>query len=190
MNLFSASSASSAFERRVRVFVCSWSLLVLPLAAQTPTPAPDWPQFRGTARLSGVTSAAPPATLTLKWTYEAGESVESSAAIVDGVVYVGSTKGELLALDLETGKLRWKYATGANGFIGESSPAVANGAVFVGDLAGTVHAVSAADGKRLWTFTTDGEVKSSAIVVDDLVLIGSYDTYLYAIDRRTGKVRW
>ena len=133
--------------RVFRVFVC-WSLTaVCPLVAQTP--APGWPQFRGTARLSGVAAAAPAATLALKWTYDAGESVESSAAIVDGAVYVGSTKGELLALDLETGKLRWKYATGPNGSIGESSPAVANGAVFVGDLAGTVHAVSAVDGKRL-----------------------------------------
>src|SRR6185295_1476799 len=167
-----ASSASSAFERRGRVLVLAWLLLVAPLVAQTP--APGWPQFRGTARLSGVAAAAPPAALTLKWTYDAGESVESSSAIVDGAVYVGSTKGELLALDLETGKLRWKYATGANGLIGESSPAVADGTVFVGDLAGIVHAVSAADGKRLWTFTTDGEVKSSAAVVDDLVLIGSY----------------
>ncbi len=150
----------------------------------------DWPQFRGTPRLSGVATAAPPATLALKWTYDAGESVESSAAIADGAVYVGSTKGELLALDLETGKLRWKYATGANGFIGESSPAVHDGAVFVGDLAGTVHAVSTTDGKKLWTFTTDGEVKSSPAIVDDLVLIGSYDTHLYALERQTGKLRW
>src|SRR5258705_8028214 len=107
----------------LRVFVVSWSLLVFPLAAQTPPSAPGWPQFRGTARLSGATTAAPPATLALKWTYEAGESVESSAAIVDGAVYVGSTKGELLALGLETGKVPWKYPTGANGFIRDASAA-------------------------------------------------------------------
>jgi outer membrane protein assembly factor BamB len=155
-------------------------LVLTPLAAQAP--APGWTQFRGTPRLSGVATAAPPATLAVKWTYDAGESVESSAAIADGAVYVGSTKGELLALDLETGKLRWKYATGPNGFIGESSPAVHDGAVFVGDLAGTVHAVSTTDGKKLWTFATDGEVKASPAIVDDLVLIGSYDTHLYALD--------
>src|SRR5712691_2850544 len=78
----------------------SWLAFVVSLAAQTAAPAPQWPQFRGSARLSGVTTAAPPATLALKWTYDAGEAVESSAAIVDGAVYVGSAKGELLALDL------------------------------------------------------------------------------------------
>src|SRR3954467_8981455 len=104
--------------------------------------AGGWPQFRGDARLSGHASADLPATLALKWTYEAGETIESSAAIVDGVVYVGSTKGELTALDLATGKRRWTYSTGENGFIGESSAAVSDGVVFIGDLAGVVHAVS------------------------------------------------
>ena len=32
--------------------------------------------------------------------------------------------------------------------------------------------------------------KSSPVLVDDLVLIGSYDTHLYALERRTGKLRW
>src|SRR5439155_15947500 len=57
------------------------------LAAQTPA---NWPQFRGNARLTGVAPTAPPDTLKLKWTYEAGESIESSPAVADGTVYVGS----------------------------------------------------------------------------------------------------
>src|SRR5437867_1228998 len=127
-----------------RVFVSSWLCLTASLVAQTPSA--NWPQFRGNARLTGVAPAAPPDTLKLKWTFEAGESIESSAAIVDGAVYVGSSKGELLAIDLESGKLRWKYATGEAGFIGESSPAVNADTVFIGDLAGMFHAVGIRDG--------------------------------------------
>src|SRR5439155_7043673 len=163
-------------------------LCIVPAAAQTP--APGWPQFRGNSQLTGVMAAALPRALTLRWTYETGEPVGSSAAIVDGVVYVGSAKGELLAIDLETGKLRWKYATGQDGFIESSSPAVGRDAVFVGDLAGMLHAVNARDGSRLWTFKTESEVKSSPVVAGDLVLIGSYDMHLYALDSRTGKLRW
>ena len=44
-----------------------------------------------------------------------------------------------LALDLASGKLRWKYTTG--NLIGESSPAVGADAVYVGDLGGLLHAV-------------------------------------------------
>ena len=44
-----------------------------------------------------------------------------------------------------------------------------------------------ADGKRLWTFKTGSEIKSSPVVVNDVVLIGSYDGHLYALDARTGR---
>jgi len=152
----------------------------------------DWPQFRGNSTLSGVTTAALPATLKVLWTYDAGESIESSAAIVGGVVYVGAqTKddtGVLLALDLETGKEKWKYPTPRG--IQESSPAVANGVVYVGDLGGTFHAVDARTGKALWTYKTGTEIKSSPVVVEDKVLIGSYDEHLYCLNAKTGAVIW
>ena len=44
-----------------------------------------------------------PATLKLLWTYDAGDAIESSAAIADGVVYVGSQTGELHAVNLADG---------------------------------------------------------------------------------------
>src|SRR5204862_179014 len=103
-------------------------LLLLPLLLSA---ADDWPQFRANPQLTGVTSAAIPATLKLLWTYEAGESIESSAAISSGTVYVGVQPGELIAVDLQTGKLRWKYK--AQEGIAESSPAVHDGVVYIGD---------------------------------------------------------
>src|SRR3954470_16542066 len=130
----------------------SSAALVLTLAAFVfQSPAGNWPQFRGNARLTGV-AAELPATLSLKWTYEGGESFESSAAIVDGVVYIGAGNGDLLAIDLESGKLRWKYATG--NLLGESSPTVGGGLVYIGDLSGIVHAVNIKDGSKAWTFKT------------------------------------
>src|ERR1700693_6004825 len=106
---------------------------ILAAAAASAQQKDDWPQFRGNYQLTGISTSAVPKTLKLLWTYDAGEPVESSAAIADGVVYVGSGAGYLSAVDLATGKLRWKYKVPAEG-IGESSPAVANGTVYVGDL--------------------------------------------------------
>src|SRR5262245_26321498 len=62
------------------------------------TPADNWAQFRGNQRLTGVSEAKVPADLKLLWTVEAGDSIESSAAIVGGTVFVGSQKGELLSI--------------------------------------------------------------------------------------------
>jgi outer membrane protein assembly factor BamB len=147
----------------------------------------DWPQFRGEPRLRGVASRAP-ASLSVVWRHDAGEAIESSAAIAGGAVYVGVQGGALLALDLETGALRWSYETGSE--IGESSPCVASGLVYVGDLGGTVHAVNASDGKAAWTFKTRTEVKASPVVTAGKVLVGSYDQHLYALDARTGAKAW
>src|SRR4029453_10815596 len=124
----------------------------------------------------------------LKWTYEGGESFESSPAIADGVVYAGAGSGDLLAIDLATGKLRWKHPTGNP--IGESSPAVGGGLVYIGDLEGVFHAVRAADGSGAWTFKTGSEIKSSPVLTGDMVLIGSYDTHPYALDGNTRNSRW
>ncbi len=149
----------------------------------------DWPQFRGNNLLTGVSTSTVPKTLKLLWTYDAGEPVESSAAIADGVVYIGSGAGYLSAVDLATGKLRWKYKVSQDG-VGESSAAVRNGAVYIGDLAGVFHAVDARTGKALWTYKTGAEIKSSPVVVDDRVLIGSYDGTLYCLAVKNGAVLW
>jgi eukaryotic-like serine/threonine-protein kinase len=161
-----------------------------PRVASAQWAAPDaWPQFRGNQLLTGVSKSDVPKNIKLLWTYEAGEAIESSAAIADGTVYVGTQKGELLALDLGSGSLRWKYNAAKEG-IGESSPGVSNGIVYVGDLAGVLHAVSARDGHPLWTFKTGSEIKASPVIVGDRVLIGSYDQHLYCLGAARGELLW
>ena len=62
--------------------------------------ADEWPQFRGNPQLTGVAAGAVPDTLKLLWTYDAGDGIQSSAAIADGTVYVGVESADLLAIDL------------------------------------------------------------------------------------------
>src|SRR6266850_1561398 len=157
------------------------------IAAQE-TPADNWSQFRGNQRLTGVSQSEVPQTLKQLWTYEAGDSIESSAAIVGGTVFVGSQKGELAALNLDNGSVYWKYNTGSP--IGESSPAFSNGVVYIGDLGGWLHAVNASTGKKLWAFKAGNEIKSSPVVIGDRVLIGSYDQHLYCVSTRNGSLLW
>ncbi len=147
-----------------------------------------WPQFRGAPSLTGVAASPLPASLELKWAYDFGEAVESSAAIADGVVYAAAANGQAAALNLVDGSVVWKYTS--DDPFGESSPAVAGGTVFIGDLAGVVHAIDAATGETKWTYATESEIKASPVVVGDRVLIGSYDERLYALSARDGSVLW
>jgi outer membrane protein assembly factor BamB len=171
-------------------FLSSFAFHLSPsVATSLPQATTDhWPQFRGSYPLTGASASTLPTTLKLLWTYEAGDSIESSAAIAEGAVFVGSQSSDLIAVDLQTGKLRWKYHVKDG--IGESSPAAGNGAVYVGDLSGVFHAVNARDGKALWTFKTESEIKSSPVIVGDKVLIGSYDGNLYCLSARNGSVIW
>lgn len=166
-------------------------LASLSISTQSQT-ADSWPQFRGNHQLTGVAATTVPDNLKLLWTFEAGKSadasIESSAAIADGTVYVGCASGDLLAVDLWSGKLKWKYKT--KDMILESSPAVGGGMVFVGDQTGVFHAVNAATGRGVWSYPTGSEIKCSPVIVGDKVLIGSYDGYLYCFQMRDGKTVW
>jgi outer membrane protein assembly factor BamB len=157
-------------------------------AASAAAPADAWPQFRGTLGLSWRSASTVPDSLKVLWTWEAGEAIESSAAIANGTVFVGVASGELVALALDSGAVRWKYPVNLG--VGESSPAVAGGKVFVGDLEGVFHAVHVADGTRAWTFKTGSEIKSSPVVVGTRVLVGSYDGVLYGLNVADGSVAW
>ena len=45
-------------------------------------------------------------------------------------------------------------------------------------------------GQLLWDYKMGGEVSSSPSVVDGLVIFGSDDNHIYALDAGTGELRW
>jgi outer membrane protein assembly factor BamB len=116
--------------------------------------------------------------------------VESSAAVANGVVYVGSSDWmRLNAIDAATGQLRWYFRTKGDPWC---SPAVAEGVVYIGATGGYFYALDATAGRELWRVRTDkglktmdirfdGGVVSSPTVVDGMVYFGSMDGKLYAV---------
>ena len=173
----------------MRVLNLLWLLAVLP--QDDVAPKNEWSQFRGSATRTGRSTAEIPDELKLLWSFEAGFSIDSSAAIVNGIVYMTALPGLIAALDLEDGSVVWTRDFGEeDDLFGESSPTVFDGVVYVGDLLGVLHAFDAHDGTTLWTFATEAEIKSSPVVFDDLVLVSSYDEHLYALDRKTGELTW
>jgi len=147
-----------------------------------------WTMFRGSPSLTGISNTVLPEKLTLRWSYEAGDSIESSAAIVGGSVYFGSMDGALQAVSLSDGKLLWRYTT--EGPVQESSPCVGNGIVYVGDLFGILYAVDASTGKEKWKFKTEGEIKSSPNWYKNRIYFGSYDQGLYCLSAESGTLIW
>ena len=68
----------------------------------------------------------------------------------NGVVYVGSSNGDVYALNAGTGAKLWTYATGGSVI---SSPAVANGMVYVGSYGNNLYALDARTGSAFGPIT-------------------------------------
>jgi outer membrane protein assembly factor BamB len=129
-----------------------------------------------------------------KWCFEypAGVPwVESSAAVADGMVYVGSSDWfRVNAIGAATGELKWSFVTKGDPW---SSPAVSNGVVYIGATGGYLYALDGASGAELWKVKTDpalqtvdpvrfdGGVVSSPAVVDGVVYFGGLDGKFYAV---------
>jgi outer membrane protein assembly factor BamB len=176
-------------------------------------PAPNnAAMFRGNLSHTGVYTAAGVPKLTgVKWKFHTNGYVISSPAVANGVVYVGSTDGNLYALDLGTGTQKWKFKTDARV---TSSPAVAGGIVYFGSYDGKFYAVDTASGQLKWKFGTPGERRfaakhihgarpegetmpdpfdfylSSPMVSGGAVYFGSGDGNIYALDAASGKLNW
>ena len=168
--------------------------------------------FRGNLAHTGVYNAAGvPKFSQIKWKFHTDGQVISSPAVANGMVFVGSTDGNLYAVDLESGTQKWKLFTGVRV---TSSPAVENGVVYFGSYSGRFYAVDAASGKLKWKFQTEGEKRfegkhlhgsepaaetmpdpfdfylSSPALWSGAVYFGSGDGNVYALDAATGTLKW
>jgi outer membrane protein assembly factor BamB len=119
----------------------------------------------------------------------------SSPLVTADTVYIGSSDGNMYALDATKGTLRWKFQTGN---VLHISPALADGLLYFGSFDSYFYAVDAATGALRWKFKTGDDpqfhnqtgIESSPAVVDGLVYFGCRDSNIYALDAKTGAKKW
>ncbi len=111
----------------------------------------------------------------------------SSPTVSGGLVFVGGGDGQVYAVDLASGRLRWTHRTQHRV---RSSPAVALGRVFAGSFDGNVYCLDAATGAEVWKFATGDAVQSSPSVADGMVFFGSRSMAVYGFDAATGRLVW
>jgi outer membrane protein assembly factor BamB len=114
----------------------------------------------------------------------------SSAAIHNGIIFVGNLDYRIYALDAATGEMLWRYKTGAPV---TSSPTVANSTVYFGSNDGNVYAINIENPKQptvRWKVPTRDWVNSSVRLDEGTAFIGSNDRRLYALDAQSGGARW
>lgn len=147
----------------------------------------------------------------LKWKVELGEEIDTNPVVVGGVVYV-TTDNYVYALDMTTGKAKWKVD--APGLI-VSSPAVADDMIYIGSTSladldtriarVTAYALDTQTGGIKWQHELSNdrsEDSSNPVVASGLVYFGTgWSDYsccefrgngghITALDGKTGQLVW
>ena len=121
-----------------------------------------------------------------KWAYPSGRA-EPSAAIDDGVAYLGATNGNVYAMDLERRRPRWIYRGGSKV---TSSIAVVGKRLYFGDYAGRVICLDARNGRTIWVGSAGSRVYGTVAVAGGRVFAPSVFSGLSALSARTGRLLW
>ena len=111
--------------------------------------------------------------------------------VVGSLVYVGTSRNNLYALDTETGAVVWLHEGHDHGMI-MASPSVVEGVLYYAATNGHVYALNAQTGGLLW----DAEIveldgfRTSPAVYGGSIYLGGEDGVFYAINAANGVVRW
>ncbi|MBL9203060.1 MAG: PQQ-binding-like beta-propeller repeat protein [Opitutaceae bacterium] len=156
------------------------------ITIKSPTGSGDWVLVNG---YDGTTRALAAADGKLVWSYKAEEPINGSPAIVDGRFLVfGGCDSQLHVVNLADGTLVRKIATSAQI---PASIATHGTMAFCGNYANEAVAFDVTGGKVAWTYQDRQLPFMSAPAVNDrLVLLGSRDKQLHAINRADGQAAW
>ena len=154
-----------------------------------------------------------------EWVRRVDRGIVGGPALAEneGLVLVGSDDGNLYFLWTtgdDAGKIAWSFHTEGQIW---SSPVIDDGIVYFGSMDRYVYAISLVTVSKLlrdlqetnqdnrtkrqlqkrleedallWKYKTGGAVISTPLVKDGMVIVGSFDKKLYALDAKSGGLLW
>ena len=147
----------------------------------------NWTLFRGDTGLSGFAETNIPEKPVLLWSYKSDSRTSSSPVVYDKTTYWCDKRGRVFGVDFD-GNLIFDYnfATAV-----EATPMIHDSVLYIGRIDGIMSALSLTKKDTLWTFETMGQIMASPNIGvlngRDVIVFGSYDNYLYCIDKQNGK---
>jgi len=161
-------------------------------------------QIPYSAAYGGVNGAYAPDIISYaNWHFTAGGPIEGSPVADNGMVYFGALDGKIYAVNANTGTLVWTFQTQ---YRVQSTPCVTGGVLYTGADDGYVYALNALNGTELWSmpafqpgsggpftqafWVSAWQPRSSPVMWNNRLYVGSLDGNLYCIDPATGTPKW
>jgi len=119
-----------------------------------------------------------------------------SPAVAGNTLVVSYPSGEVNAIDMSNGSVRWTDSVSGGGAIGASISSIGDAArpvidgemVLAGSGSGRIIATSLKSGERVWS--KDIRAAQTPWVAGDTVFVVDVNGRAYALARKTGKIRW
>jgi len=124
------------------------------------------------------------------WRHRTTSYINGTPAVVDRTVVFGGCDGMLHLADVASGSTIHEIEVGS--YVA-GSPAVFENTAYLGTYAGVVRAIALDTGRTVWVYEPDEgpePLVASPAVTDQLVVVGSRDGRVHAIDREHGSRQW
>ncbi len=121
------------------------------------------------------------------WRIQEESDIGAGTATAGKIAIVTNTNGEIKAIDIKSGRLKWTFPTGAKIY---GTPATGGKRAISVSANGKVHALSLRDGKLLWSFDTGEPSIASPVISGSKAFITGSSGKCYALDITDGALLW
>jgi outer membrane protein assembly factor BamB len=124
----------------------------------------------------------------LRWATDdlGGAIVGSPTLSEDDILYIGTFKNEMLALNANSGEILWRYSTEEWVWAG---PAIDENNIYFGDLSGTFYALDRKDGTIQWQLQPGGAITGTPLVSEEGIIFGTENGFLISVST-DGTINW
>lgn len=129
------------------------------------------------------------------WTTEVGEAtgstelervidVDSAPVVFGDKVYAVSSRGNLVAIELKSGRILWKRQYSSYRQI-----SIYRNTIFLTDVRGHVYAIDRVNGIERWSnLSLANRGVTGPAIIDNYIVVGDFEGYLHWINQDTGEV--
>ncbi len=124
----------------------------------------------------------------VKWSFPAGAKIYGTPVSDGKKVIAVSADGIARAFKISNGKLLWSYDTRQPVV---ASPVISGESVFIAGSSGSCHSLDINTGSPRWINSDiDGFVETIPLIYKGMLIFGTWNNRLYALDTTTGETMW